>query len=132
MPAERSTPLRFPIRDHDSKFTRDFDTVFQSEGIDIIRTPVRAPRANAIAERFVRTARSECLDWLLILNRRHFERVLRVFVHHYNGHRPHRSLNFTPPHPQQPTLRPASSPHPGHVERRDRLGGLIHEYSLAA
>jgi len=93
---------------------------------------VRAPKANAIAERFVRTVRSECLDWLLILNRRHLERVLRVFIHHYNGHRPHRSLNFTPPDPQQPTLQPVRSPRPDHVERRDRLGGLIHEYSLAA
>jgi putative transposase len=77
---ERSAPLRFLIRDRDSKFTRDFDSVFASEGIKIIRTPVRAPRANAIAERFVRTVRSECLDWLLILNRRHLECVLRVFV----------------------------------------------------
>jgi putative transposase len=130
--AQRSTPVRFLIRDRDSKYTRDFDTVFRSEGIEIVRAPVRAPRANAIAERFVRTVRAECLDWLLILNRRHLERVLRVFVHHYNGHRPHRSLNLTPPDPQQPTLRPVSSPRPDYVERRDRLGGLIHEYSLAA
>src|SRR5438067_8655169 len=72
---ERSTPLRFLIRDRDGKFTRDFDTVFRSEGIEIIRTPVRAPKANAIAERFVRTVRSECLDWLLIANRRHLERA---------------------------------------------------------
>jgi transposase InsO family protein len=130
--AERSTPLRFLIRDRDRKYTRDFDTVFRSEGIDIIRTPVRAPKANAIAERFVRTVRSECLDWLLILNRRHLEYVLRVFIHHYNGHRPHRSLNFIPPDPRQPTLRPVRPPRPDQVERRDRLGGLIHEYSLAA
>jgi putative transposase len=80
---ERPSRFRFLIRDRDSKFTRDFDAVFRSEGIEIIRTPVRAPRANAIAERFVRTARSECLDWLLIVNRRHLERVLHVFVEHY-------------------------------------------------
>jgi putative transposase len=129
--AQRSSPPRFLIRDRDSKYTRDFDSVFRSEGIEIIRTPIRAPKANAIAERFVRTARSECLDWLLILNRRHLERVLCVFVRHYNGHRPHRSLNLAPPDPQ-PTLRPASSPRPNHVRRRERLGGLIHEYSLAA
>jgi putative transposase len=86
--AERSKPVRFLIRDRDSKFTRDFDFVFQSDGVEIVRTPVRAPKANAVAERFVRTARAECLDWLLILNRRHLERVLRVFVEHYNGHRP--------------------------------------------
>ncbi len=81
--SERSTPLCFLIRDRDSKFTRDFDAVFASEGVEIIQTPIRARRANAIAERFVRTVRSECLDWLLILNRRHLERVLRVFVAHY-------------------------------------------------
>jgi len=129
---ERATPVRFLIRDRDSKFTRDFDTVFRSEGVEIIQTPVRAPRANAVAERFVRTARSECLDWLLILNRRHLERVLRVFVDHYNGHRPHRALNLTPPDPTLPTLRLATPAVPDHVQRRDRLGGLIHEYGFAA
>ena len=130
--SERSTPPRFLIRDHDSKFTRDFDTIFQTEEIEIIHTPVRAPQANAIAERFVRTVRSECLDWLLILNRRHLERVLRVFVHHYNGHRPHRSLNLTPPNLQQARPRLLRPPRSDDIERRDRLGGLIHEYSLAA
>jgi len=129
---ERATPVRFLIRDRDSKFARDFDTVFRSEGIEIIRTPIRSPKANAIAERFVRTARSECLDWLLIFNRRHLERVLRVFVHHYNGHRPHRALNLMPPDHERPMLRLASSARPSEVTRRDRLGGLIHEYSLAA
>jgi transposase InsO family protein len=127
---ERSTPLCFLIRDRDSKFTRDFDTVFASEGIEIIRTPVRAPKANAIAERFVRTARAECLDWLLIINRRHLERVLRVFVDHYNSHRPHRSLNLAPPDP--PRKLPVVCQPTAGVERRDRLGGLVHEYSLAA
>jgi putative transposase len=127
---ERSTPLRFLIRDRDRKFTRDFDTVFASEGIEIIPTPVRAPKANAIAERFVRTARAECLDWLLIVNRRQLEHVLRVFVD-YNSHRPHRSLNLTPPDPPARKLRVVRPPTAG-VERRDRLGGLIHEYTLAA
>ena len=94
---ERPSSFRFLIRDRDSKFTRDFDAIFASEGIEIIKTPVRAPKANAIAERFVRTARAECLDWLLIINRRHLERVLRVFVDHYNTHRPHRSLNLNRP-----------------------------------
>jgi putative transposase len=130
--AGRATPARFLIRDRDSKFTRGFDTVFRSEGIEIIKTPIRALKANAIAERFVRTARSECLDWLLILNRRHLERVLRIFVHHYNSHRPHRALGLVPPDPGRRARRPASAARPCQVERRERLGGLIHEYSAAA
>jgi transposase InsO family protein len=130
--AERSTSVRFLIRDRDSKFTRDFDIVFRSEGIEMVRTPVPAPKANAVAERFVRTVRAECLDWLLILNRRHLERVLRVFVEHYNGHRPHRALNLTPPEPQRPRLPLATSSAPDDLERRELLGGLIHEYAFAA
>jgi hypothetical protein len=113
-------PLRYLIRDRDSKFTQSVDTVFTSEGIKIVRTPVRAPKANTIAERFIRTARTECLDWLLTLNRRHLERVLRVFV--YNSHRPHRALNLTPPNPTLPTPRLPSSATPGQVKRRERLG----------
>jgi putative transposase len=124
--------VRFLVRDRDSKFTRDFDTVFRSEGVEIIRTPIRSPTANAIAERFVRTVRGECLDWLLILNRRHVERVLRVYIQHYNAHRPHRALNLTPPDREQPTLRLTNSARPGDIIRQDRLGGLIHEYNLAA
>ena len=89
--------MRFLIRDRDSKYSGPFDEVFRSEGIRIVKTPVRAPKANAIAERFVRTVRAECLDWLLILNRRHLERVLRVYVDHYNRERPHRALELRPP-----------------------------------
>jgi putative transposase len=128
---ERPGSFRFLIRDRDSKFTRGFDAVFASEGIKVIKTPVRAPKANAIAERFVRTIRAECLDWLLIMNRRHLERVLRVFVDHYNSHRPHRSLNLKPPDPASREQRVLHLPTSA-VERRDRLGGLIHEYRLAA
>jgi transposase InsO family protein len=109
---ERPEPLRFLIRDRDSKFTRSFDAVFRSEGIEIIRAPIRAPKANAFAERFVRTVRSECLDWLLLLSRGHLESVLRVFVDHYNGHRPHRALNLTPPIPNHRRLQPVSAPRP--------------------
>ena len=86
--------VRFLIRDRDSKYSGPFDEVFRSEGIRIVKTPVRAPKANAIAERFVRTVAPECLDWLLILNRRHLEHVLRVYVDHYNRERPHRSLEL--------------------------------------
>jgi len=123
---EQPSPFRFLVRDRDSKFTRDFDAVFASEGIEIIKTPVRAPKANAIAERFVRTARAECL-----MNRRHLERVLRVFADHDNSHRPHRSLTLKPPDPPARRLRAVRSP-TATIERRDRLGGLIHEYHLAA
>ena len=91
VPTLDATALRHPRSRR--KFTRSFDDVFRSEGLEIIRTPVRAPKANAVAERFVGTVRAECLDWLLIINRRHLERVLRVFVDHYNSHRPHRRMS---------------------------------------
>jgi putative transposase len=120
--------VRFLIRDRDSKYSGPFNDVFRSEGIRIVRTPLRAPKANAIAERFVRTVRAECLDWLLILNRRHLERVLRVYVDHYNRERPHRALEQRAPEPDE---RPEGSP-TGEIRRRDRLGGLIHEYYRAA
>ena len=93
---------------------------------------MRAPKANATAERFVRTARRECLDWLLIVNRRHLEHVLRVFVDHYNVHRPHRSLDLAPPAAIGREHRILSSSPSADLTRRDRLGGLIHEYSYAA
>ena len=129
---ERRSAFRFLIRDRDSKYTRAFDAVFASEGITVVKTPVRAPNANAFAERFVRTVRSECLDWLLIVNRRQLERVLRVFVCHYNTHRPHRSLNLAPPERSEQRLVLAVRQPTIAIERRDRLGGLIHEYHLAA
>ena len=128
---EHPPRFRFLIRDRDSKFSHSFDAVFASDGIEIVKTPVQAPKANAIAERFVGTVRRECLDWLLIVNRRHLEHVLRVFVGHYNAHRPHRSLELVPPSPIGRNPRIASLA-PADVKRRDRLGGLIHEYSYAA
>jgi len=120
--------IRFLIRDRDSKYTGPFDEVFRSEQIRIVRTPIRAPKANAIAERFVRTVRAECLDWLLILNRGHLERVLRVYVDRYNAQRPHRALALQPPHPDAAPPRSTR----GEIRRRDKLGGLIHEYYRAA
>ena len=122
--------FRFLIRDRDSKYVSSFDEVFRSDGIEAIRTPIRAPRANAFAERWVRTVRTECLDWMLILGRGHLERVLGVYVEHYNRERPHRGLALATPN--GPNCQAASSSHSGPVRRRDLLGGLIHEYSRAA
>jgi putative transposase len=130
--AERREPVRFLIRDRDRKFTAGFDNVFRGDGIEIIRTPFGAPQANGVAERFVRTVRAECLDWLLILNPSHLEHVLSVFVDHYNGHRPHRALGLHSPHPPHRPEEPTKESDERRVQRRDRLGGLIHEYSLAA
>jgi putative transposase len=120
--------IRFLIHDRDSKFSGTFDEVFRSEGIDVIHTPIRAPQANAYAERFVRTVRAECLDWLLILGRRHLETVLHTYTAHYNGERPHRALALLPPDPTNADPPPSG----GEIKRRDRLGGLIHEYHRAA
>ncbi|MCA1680124.1 MAG: integrase core domain-containing protein [Actinobacteria bacterium] len=97
--SERAAPARFLIHDRDSKFSRAFDDVFRSEGVEVTRTRFRAPQANAIAQRFVGTIRRDCLDWFLIAGRKQLERVLRVYVDHYNTHRPHRALGLTPPAP---------------------------------
>ena len=119
---------RFLIHDRDSKFAAAFDDVFRSEGIRVIHTPIRAPQANAYAERFVRTIRRECLDWLLILGRRHLERVLRAYTIHYNRERPHRGLALLPPEPAT-AVAPATG---DKIDRREVIGGLIHEYYRAA
>jgi len=119
---------RLLIRDRDAKFSGTFDEVFRSEGLRVIRTPVRAPRANAFAERLVGTIRRECLDWVLIVGRRHLEAVLREYLEHYNAHRPHRGLGLTAPASEPAVLASASR----RIHRRDRLGGLIHEYHRAA
>jgi transposase InsO family protein len=123
-------PLRFLIRDRDSKYSGAFDEVFHSEGVRIIKTPIRAPRANAVAERWVRTARAECLDWVLALGRCHLERVLRDYVAHYNRARPHRSLGLRTPEPRPP--QDESAGRPIRLKRCDRIGGLLHEYERVA
>jgi putative transposase len=121
--------VKFLIRDRDAKFTAVFDAVFAAAGARIIRAPVQAPRANAIAERWVGSARRECLDRMLITGERHLRVVLGEYADHYNSHRPHRSLRQEPP---------AGRAHPPaeatgmRVLRRDRLGGLIHEYAQVA
>jgi transposase InsO family protein len=125
---ERAGRFRFLIRDRDSKFTATFDGVFVGNGTRVIRTPVRSPRANSFAERFVGTLRRECLDHVLILGERHLRRILAEYARHYNGHRPHQGLQQEPPQRQ-----------PGHttditarIERRQVLGGQISEYRRAA
>ena len=125
--AERSRRLRFLIRDRDTKFAASFDAVFAADAIRVIRTPVRAPNANAVAERWIRTLRQECLDRMLIVSRHQLEHVLRVYVSHYNQHRPHRALELRPPDSTTPTTT-LDHTRPGNIRRRDRLGGVLHEY----
>jgi putative transposase len=121
--------VKFLIRDRDTNFTAAFDAVLAAAGIRIIKTPVRAPRANAIAERWISSARRECLDRMLITSGRHLRLVPGEYADHYNVYRPHRALQQYPP---------AGRPHPPALDanirvlRRDRLGGLIHEYSQVA
>jgi transposase InsO family protein len=126
---DRAAEFMFLIRDHDSKFTAMFDAVFAREGIRILRTPVRAPQANAIAERWIGTVRRELLDRMLIINHRHLMTVLTEYVAHFNHHRPHRALNQAAP---LKSLPPPAAPFQLHLRRRDLLGGLIHEYAQVA
>jgi len=126
---DRGASIRFLLRDHDAKFTRSFDDVFGSEGGQVLRTPIRAPRANAYAERWVQTVRAECLDWTLVLGRRHLLWLLRGYLRHYNQQRPHRGLALAVPEAGE---RRSPQVNPGEVRRRDVLGGLIHEYHEVA
>jgi transposase InsO family protein len=118
--------FRFLVRDRDTKFVAPFDEVFTSVGTETILIPVQSPRANAFAERWVRTVRQECLDHVLALSARQVESVLRAYVRHYNQARPHRGLLLAVP---EPCSGPA---HTGTVRRHDVLGGIIHEYERAA
>ena len=124
---DRLAGTRFLIRDRDAKYSGPFDEVFRSEGVRVIRTPIRSPKANAFAERFVRTVRRECLDHILVFGERHLERILREYVRHYNKERPHRGLSLETPEPRS-ALERAN----GEVVRVDRLGGLINEYHRIA
>jgi transposase InsO family protein len=123
--------VRHLIRDRDTKFTRAFDDVWRSIGATVVRTPARAPNANAFAERWIGTVRRECLDHLLIVGPRHLSRVLTEFVEHYNTHRPHRALGLAPPE-HDFERRDADPQRPSRIARRDVVGGLIHEYKLVA
>ena len=128
---EQGREVRFLVHDRDAKFCRGFDDVFSSEGGEVLVTPVQAPQANTYAERWVRTVRAECLDWLLIVGRGHLEQVLRTYLQHYNRHRPHRALGLQPPEPPA-RLTILGEDDQGVVHRRDLLGGLLHEYRQAA
>jgi putative transposase len=127
--ADRVSTVKFLLRDRDTKFCRAFDAVLASEGVRVLLIPPQAPQANAVAERWVGTLRRELLDRMLIVNQRQLHHAITEYVDHFNGHRPHRSLGQAAP------LRPLPDPvsgHPIHVLRRDRLGGLVHEYAQAA
>jgi putative transposase len=125
---ERASRFRFLIRDRDGKFTTAFDGVFAGNGTRVIRTPARSPRANSFAERFVGTLRRECLDHVLILGEQHLRNVLAEYARHYNGHRPHQSLQQEPPQRQPGNAIDITA----RIERREVLGGLISEYRRAA
>jgi putative transposase len=127
--ADRVGRFRFLVRDRDTKLTAAFDAVFAAEGIEVLRTPVRASRANAYAERWIGTVRREVLDRMRILGCRRLRAVLAEYAGHDNAHRPHRALGQVPP------LGPGGSAvvlPAGPIVRPDRLGGLIHEYAQVA
>jgi putative transposase len=126
---DQADGLKFLIRDRDAKFTAAFDAVLAAAGIRIIKTPVRAPRANSIAERWISSARRECLDRMLVTGERHLRLVLSEYVEHYNVHRPHRTLCQSPPVGREHTPIMDTNVR---VLRRDRLGGLIREYAQVA
>ena len=125
---ERASSFKFLLRDRDSKFTAVFDEVFAGNGARIIKTPVRSPRANSFAERFVGTLRRECPDHVLILGKQHLRTVLAEFARHYNGHRPHQALHQNPPLHQSGRAIDMTA----RIERRQVIAGLISEYRRAA
>ena len=126
---EAGKNVRFLIRDRDAKFTTTFDAVFTATNIQVIKTPIQAPRANAIAERFIGSIRRELLDRTLIMNQHHAASVLSTYEDHFNRHRPHRTLGQAAPLRALPEHRQTDT---ARIHRLDRLGGLIHEYQQAA
>jgi putative transposase len=130
--ADRVGSFRFLIRDRDAKFTAAFDDVFASEGVRVVKSPPRAPRANAYAERFMRTVRAECADRMPILGERHLHAVLSEYVAHYNTGRSHQGHGMGQ---RAPNDDPDVLPFPvriDRIQRRPRLAGLINEYQQPA
>jgi transposase InsO family protein len=125
---ERAADFRFLIRDRAGQFTASFDAVLADAGIEAVKIPPRSPRANAYAERFVLTARTEVTDRMLIFGERHLRLVLYQYEAHYNGRRPHRSRQLRPPRPDHPVADLSKE----RIQRRPVLGGLINEYERAA
>ncbi|HAF19016.1 MAG TPA: integrase, partial [Chloroflexi bacterium] len=122
--SECGSSARFLIHDHDHKYGGGSDLIFEADGMTVIRTPIAAPRANSHIERQIGSTRRECLDWLLVLNRRHLERVLTVWFEYYNQARPHRGLEL-----RTPIARSDPVVTTGPVRCEERLGGLLREYS---
>jgi transposase InsO family protein len=125
---DRAAGFRFLVRDRAGQFTASFDAALASAGIEAVKIPPRSPRANAYAERFVLTARTEVTDRMLIFGERHLRLILAEYEAHYNGRRPHRSRQLRPPRPDHP----AADLSQQRIKRRAILGGLIHEYQRAA
>ena len=125
---DRAAGFRFPIRDRAGEFTAAFDAVLASAGIEAVKIPPRSPRANAHAERFVLTARTEVTHWMLVFGQRHLRTVLAQYEVHYNGRRPHRSRQLRPPRPDRPVADLSRK----RIQRRPVLGGLLNEYERAA
>ena len=127
-PGDRAADFRFLVRDRAGQFTASFDAVLAGAGIEAVKIPPRSPRANAHAERFVLTARTEMTDRMLIFGERHLRTVLAGYARHYNGQRPHRSRELRPPRPDHPVADLSQK----RIKRRPVLGGLINEYERAA
>jgi putative transposase len=129
---DRAEAIRFLVRDRDTRFTDSFDAVFAGPGIAVLNTPPRAPRANTQPERWIGTLRRESLDRVLIADQCHLVTVLSAYVAHYNGHRPHRSLDQRTPDAPRSSTDPTAMPIDARVERKEVLGGLINEYERVA